>query len=304
MAKRENDKDLLRNYLSESVDNQADRQHDEKLTEKILNVSGRWQAEVDSGTEAALQEFKSRLEVPKKEGKVISLSLLSRIAAMLIVGLGIGYYFLNQPAMVTYQTALGERLEITLPDQSTVFLDAESILTYDERSWSDKRSLQLTGKAYFEVEEGKDFSVTSDRGTVTVLGTSFTVTDRSASYTVECYTGKVAVKTVEKQVVLEPGNRVELIDKVLSQSSFDIETNSDWITGVLHFSQKELSLIFKELERQYNVQIDYNSSEEMLYSGSLDLNQTALKNLEKITLIMGLELSGTEKSFRISYPAP
>ena len=304
MAKRENDKDLLRNYLSESVDNQADRQHDEKLTEKILNVSGRWQAEVDSGTEAALQEFKSRLEVPKKEGKVISLSLLSRIAAMLIVGLGIGYYFLNQPAMVTYQTALGERLEITLPDQSTVFLDAESILTYDERSWSDKRSLQLTGKAYFEVEEGEDFSVISDSGTVTVLGTTFTVIDRSANYSVECYTGKVAVTAEKDEVILEPGNRVELINQELSETSFEIDANRNWISGILHFSQEELSLIFKELERQYNIQVDYTSSAEMLYSGSLDLNQTSLKNLEKITLIMGLELESTESGFKISPPAP
>ena len=304
MAKRENDKDLLRNYLSESVDNQADRQHDEKLTEKILNVSGRWQAEVDSGTEAALQEFKSRLEVPKKEGKVISLSLLSRIAAMLIVGLGIGYYFLNQPAMVTYQTSLGERLEITLPDQSTVFLDAESILTYDERSWSDKRSLQLTGKAYFEVEEGEDFSVISDSGTVTVLGTTFTVIDRSANYSVECYTGKVAVTAEKDEVILEPGNRVELINQELSETSFEIDANRNWISGILHFSQEELSLIFKELERQYNIQVDYTSSEEMLYSGSLDLNQTSLKNLEKITLIMGLELESTESGFKISPPAP
>lgn len=42
-------------------------------------------------------------------------------------------------------------MEITLPDNSKVWLNENSILKYPEHFTKEKRELHLTGEAYFEV---------------------------------------------------------------------------------------------------------------------------------------------------------
>ncbi len=59
--------------------------------------------------------------------------------------------------------------------------------------WYFKRSVQLAGEAYFEVEKGKKIEVVSEKAKTVVLGTKFLVTARNNEYTVDCKSGKVKV---------------------------------------------------------------------------------------------------------------
>jgi len=50
---------------------------------------------------------------------------------------------------------------------------------------------KLFGKAYFDVDKGKTFTVKTDLGTVQVLGTRFDVESRDSIFKVVCYEGSV-----------------------------------------------------------------------------------------------------------------
>ena len=102
----------------------------------------------------------------------------------------------------------------------------------------------------YEVEKGSKFTVTTDGGTVEVLGTSFNVRERDKNLEVKCYTGKVGVTHPKQsqQTVLTPNKGVKLTAN--SVTSFDFETvqQPSWATGESSFTEEGLTTIFDELE--------------------------------------------------------
>ena len=93
------------------------------------------------------------------------------IAAMFIVLLGIGGYYFSEEKLVTETTAM----DYELPDGSKVKLMGNSSLSYNRVTWFWERKLQLLGKALFKVTPGKTFTVQTEAGDVSVLGTKFLV---------------------------------------------------------------------------------------------------------------------------------
>jgi ferric-dicitrate binding protein FerR (iron transport regulator) len=87
---------------------------------------------------------------------------------------------------LSVQTAPGATATHTLPDGSTVELNADSRLTYD-RSFStfslleaNRRVVRLQGEAFFEVEDdARPFVVQTSTANVEVVGTSFSVNSRA-----------------------------------------------------------------------------------------------------------------------------
>lgn len=293
------DKDLLKKYLSgDNMD--LEREKDRELVEKILASSKEWKTEADDDIESSLRKFKSKVDKSKKETRIISLQTLIKIAAIIVIGVGLSLYIFNQPELTNYTTSNGERIEITLPDKSIVFLDAQSSLSYDDESWGENRAIELSGKAYFEVEKGAPFVITTDMGEVSVLGTSFTINDRDTSYFVECYTGSVAVKSNLDNLVITSGETVKLTGSNLAKSNFRIEKNKEWVSGQVYFEEASLQLVFDEIRRQFNINLITGTINGLFYSGSIDLNQSALQNLEKISLIMGLKLENKNNEIIIS----
>src|ERR1700754_384097 len=86
-------------------------------------------------------------------------------------------------AYVTIQTGKGEVKKITLPDQSTVWINANSTLSYHP-DFVNHRQLLLTGEALFDVAQDKvhAFSVvTRDSVSTEVLGTVFNISSHAGS---------------------------------------------------------------------------------------------------------------------------
>lgn len=297
MESRENDNDLLKKYLQDEEGSSSDREKDGDLINKILSTSKGWEAEPDD-LESSLTDFKDRV-AGQKETKIIPWNFLIKIAAILVMGIGISFFFM-QPDMVTHVTAKGERLEITLPDQSNVFLDAESSLTYNEDHWLENRSLELSGKAFFEVEKGPEFTVRTKNGKVAVLGTSFTVNDRADAYYVECYTGKVSVSSGNDSKIITTGEGVALIKSNLEMSTFNSEVNKEWVSGEMNYERVDVTLVFSEIQRQYDIKLQVAPLGHLYYSGSIDLKQPAQQNLKRICLIMGLQMDNKNGEIAIS----
>lgn len=202
-------------------------------------------------------------------------------------------------AMNTLTTAKGETYIVTLPDQSRVWLNAASSLTYpaslNERGL---RRVRLEGEAYFEVAKDKKrpFVVESRNQVVTVLGTHFNINS---------YRNERAVKTalLEGSVKVNPvtgyGNIMKDIERVLKpgqQSSLDgkhvievEEANLDevlaWKDGFFRFNGENVQSIMRKLSRWYDIEVVYEGdmSTEVYYGKvSRSKNISAvLKVLEK-----------------------
>lgn len=75
-----------------------------------------------------------------------------------------------------YHVPFGSRSEVTLPDGSTVWLNAGSRLSFDRHFSRKNRDILLEGEAYFDVTKDRiPFYVRVSGATVKVLGTSFNI---------------------------------------------------------------------------------------------------------------------------------
>lgn len=174
----------------------------------------------------------------------------------------------------------GEHKEILLPESSQVILNAGSKVIYHESKFADDRELRLDGEAFFEVSPGSKFTVRTDQGTVTVLGTSFNVISRQGRFEVSCYSGKVNVMIDENEnQIIIAGERVFEKSHQLKKNTFTPSDKPHWTRGKFTFENQPLSIVIDELERQYNIKTILNKELlDVQYTGLFESGnlQTAL----------------------------
>ncbi len=166
----------------------------------------------------------------------------------------------------------GEQKEVFLPEQSAVTLNAGSSIMYKENSFGQDRILRLEGEAFFKVIPGTKFTVETEGGSVTVMGTSFNVLSRNGRFEVSCYTGKVKVENDKKdQLILTTGQQSikGKTDATLNLETFiPISDAPDWTVGRFNFENQPLSEVLGELERQYAVDVRLDKGlEDIKYTG-------------------------------------
>lgn len=118
--------------------------------------------------------------------------LLAAATVLLLLALGAVWYFTST---VTIRTGYGETRAITLPDHSSLILNAHSVASY-ARSWqvTGKREVSLEGEAFFDVKHtGDTFRVQAGPARVTVLGTAFDVRHRGEITAVVLQRGRVRI---------------------------------------------------------------------------------------------------------------
>jgi len=184
--------------------------------------------------------------------------------AMMIAGISFTYFY------VTTETAMsGVHLSATLPDGSSVNLNAESEIKYKPYLWSVSREIMLKGEACFEVKQGNRFIVKSGQNQVTVLGTCFNVFARADGYSVTCLAGKVEVTANRENVILSPNMQATLRNGILQVTqNNDAAQSIGWMQNKFIFNGVPLSDVVKEIERQYGIRITSSSNLDYLYTGN------------------------------------
>ncbi len=198
----------------------------------------------------------------------------------------------------------GEKKEINLTDESVVTLNAGSMISYKGTTFNQDRVLRLDGEAFFNVKPGSTFTVKTNHGSVTVLGTSFNVISRDGIFEVNCYTGKVKVQTNKQtEVLITAGERSSENhnDQTLTKSVFlPGATGPEWLSGKFVFENQPLSRVISELERQYGIKVNLEKGlEHVPYTGlfeSGDLNEA----LKLITWPLHLKSTVSGKTVTIS----
>ncbi len=251
------------------------------VLEKIKHYSAQMEApKVDA--QKALAAFKQKQHT-KSTPKVISLNFKTffKVAAMLVVMLGASYFaFFNDTK--TFTTQIAETETLILPDNSEVILNAKSKLTYNKKTWDDKRDLELEGEAFFKVSKGQKFTVTTDAGVVQVLGTQFNVKERDNYFEVNCFEGLVSVTYNNQTVKLKKGKGYKVVDGIIELTESNTIKAPSWLQDESSFTKIALKQVIAELELQYKVKINFeNIDDSQLFTGTFthsNLN-TALQSV-------------------------
>ncbi len=245
---------------------------DRELFEKL---SGNLDVGWDEPKELIWQQLAAKMEKPVEQPKVI---LLHRpvfryaIAAIVVLMLGIGSVMRFYRA--DYVTGAGEHLLVTLPDGSTVQLNAESSVAFHPYWWRFSRELAFDGEGYFEVEKGRKFSVVSTEGTTSVLGTSFNIYARDDNYRVSCVTGKVRVtdSTGRDEVVLTPDQAAEWEPGGFVKREVNGADATAWIENRFLYDGVPFDEVLDEIERQYGIEIQRDLPADLEYTGNFTIS--------------------------------
>lgn len=225
-------------------------------------------------------------------------TLLTRIAAIFILGFSIFYY--TTTLDTTVETLASEKSIIELPDGSSTQINALTTLSYNKKNWKSTRDVNLNGEAFFKVKKGSTFNVITENGTITVLGTQFNVKHRENFFEVICYEGSVSVTNNIKNTVLKPGDSYLILDGKYIAKEKETLKNPNWINNKSYFKSIPFKYVINEFERQYNVKIDtQNTNLSKLYSGSFTHSDINLA-LKSITLPFNLNYSITENTIYIA----
>lgn len=188
---------------------------------------------------------------------------------------------INNEGYTTIYIPYGTRREITLPDDSKVWLNAGSVLTF-HNNMNTHRTVYLDGEGYFDInKKATEFVIYTHKTTVRVLGTSFNFSSYSNDnfQTLDLLSGKVLFESNNNHFSsfeLRPGERLNFN---LINNHIHLNRNSQgddmlWTKKQLKLNKSTLPELFKKLEKIYNVEILYNKDLRINvpYSGRINLD--------------------------------
>ena len=164
----------------------------------------------------------------------------------------------------TISTPRGGQYQLVLADGSKVWLNAASSLRFPTAFTGKERRVELKGEGYFEVahDETRPFHVDVNDMDVQVLGTHFNINSYSDEPVIKTtlLEGRVMVTKAEKLVYLNPGQQAVLTpaeDNIKVDYNVDTEEVVAWKNGFFIFNNTPLETIMKQLERWYDVEVEY-----------------------------------------------
>jgi ferric-dicitrate binding protein FerR (iron transport regulator) len=287
----------LNNELSEAELSEFKTSEEYATYQRILETSDKLEAPSFDEERAWEAIVTKRAEQPK----VITLSPFKtflRIAAVIAVLLTGSYFYLST-LDESFTTDYAETKEIVLPDNSEIILNAESQLSFSEKNWDKERNISLNGEAFFKVAKGEKFTVETEQGTVTVLGTQFNVENRDDFFEISCFEGLVSVTFNGKVTKLPAGNSFVAINGKETKSTVAKNGQPSWINDESSFKSVPLKYVLEEFQRQHNVTVklkDIDTSQ--LFTGTFSNSDTdlALRSIS-VPLQIKFKLEGNKVLF-------
>lgn len=213
-----------------------------------------------------------KVSAKKTTFSLLSLFSLRKLVAVLVVGFccWMGYSLMFQMEevkevvveipMVKKINPAGVKSLITLSDGSKVYLNAGSTLQFPKQFSSERREVQLSGEAFFDIQSEADrpFIVSTGTSLIKVLGTTFNVNqEEGGKLAVALVSGKVRVNDDKgNQVNLEPSEML-----VMEQGGDFYKTGFDplavlgWKDRQLVFKKDAFDIVQRKIENWYGVEV-------------------------------------------------
>lgn len=204
-----------------------------------------------------------------------------RIAAMIVLAFGLGYFAQDWDTdgpvpMQTIAVPAGQCVNITLPDGSNIWLNAQTTIQYPISFNKCERVIKLDGEAYFEVAKDakRPFIVNTKECRVEVLGTKFNVDAYSYRDKFETVLMEGAVKVSmlnnpSETVSLKPDDKVYRSNGRLLTEKMNNFERYRWKEGLICFQNEPFNVVMEDFEKFYGLKIVVNNQKvtKYLYTG-------------------------------------
>jgi len=190
--------------------------------------------------------------------------------------------------MNTLSTPIGGQYQVALPDGTTVWLNSGSTLRFPSSFTGGRRSVELSGEAYFEVAGSPSAPFTVRVGTmeVQVLGTHFNIMGYAEEEAIETslLTGSVRIEAGGRKALLVPGQQSKWKkDGQLSVADHaDMEEAVAWKNGLFDFEAADMKTVMRQLSRWYNVEVVYEGQIHQHFTGKINRDVDISKVLQML----------------------
>lgn len=205
---------------------------------------------------------------------------------------------LMQP--LEYSTSHGERLNIALPDGSTVCLNSDAKLIVASDFGRATREIQFDGEGFFNItpNPGCPFIIHSADNDFTVLGTSFNLQSYAKEdfAVVTLHTGCLQAQVKKDVIVLAPNQELQIdaSTNTISKREVDVDNSIGWIDGRLVFAGHPLKDVVNKLSRYYQVKVSvHDDIANQQYTGIVD-KESLTEALRMICATSPVKLSITD----------
>jgi ferric-dicitrate binding protein FerR (iron transport regulator) len=292
----EEDIRLVNKWLSENENNK-------KIYNTLLEM---WNTEklTTESKQSLFDSVKRKITVyenrPKKRFYATN---LFRIAAVgfLLVAMNLSFYLFREkpaPEPVAWQEIVvprGNRMKITLPDSTSIWLNNETKFRYASNFSSTNRQVELSGEAYFDVhhDSAHPFTVKIGNKKIKVYGTRFSVNAYPEDKFIETslISGSVVFENDSEingksEFKIEPGNSL-FYDKT-SNTVANLKIQSSfyeyWEKGMYSFKDEKFEALAVKLKRIFNVEVVFEDEflKSKTYTGTININDNIFIFMEAI----------------------
>lgn len=255
-------------------------------------------------------------------------SLKKAATALSILLVGLMVYQQQKPQQLwvaNYQTKIGEQRTITLPDNSTLILDTQTVVELDFTN-KQRHIVLKQGELFIQVakDRNRPLIVSTQNATARALGTQFMVqvsTDKSQSQTLTKFQPQTKVAVTESQVeactsrqwyqlkpsqcvTLSAGDAINISQQTIApKQQADVAQITGWVTGKLAFDNQPLSAVIAELQRYSKLELQISATESALnnmrVSGVFPAQDTA-RSLELLASRLPIQINQIDQKIVIS----
>lgn len=290
----------LNNELSDTELDLLKKSGDLAILEKIINETDSWTLPAPKNSYDALK-LKIK-EASNKKGKVINLFSYIKVAASIILLFGIGYFTHQRYFDITeYTTLTQETKNIVLPDGSTIILNSNSNLSFNNYNWLENRSVEVNGQAYFYIQKNKgEFKVDFTSGSVQVLGTQFDVFNYAQHTTINCYEGKIKTSLNNSEYILTKNMGIKFNGHTIEAIKVN-STTPTWTTNFTTFNNASLKEVLSTLSLKYGITYEFDKEEHAnkMFTGQFVNNDLELA-LEMVFTPLSLNYNKSDSVIYIS----
>ena len=174
---------------------------------------------------------------------------------------------INTSEYNTISVPRGGVYQLILADETKVWLNSETVLSYPVAFADGSREVQLNGEAFFDVKADKErpFIVNAGSTAVKVYGTQFNVMCYGNDKLMETslVEGSIAMLKGGNEMLIKPGEQAQITkasgNMIVRKINTDVYTA--WKDGIFRFDEMTLGEMAVKLSRWYNVDFFFAGTE-------------------------------------------
>ena len=185
----------------------------------------------------------------------------------------------------TITTPRGGQFQVVLPDGTRVWLNATSSIKFPVAFAGNRRVVEVSGEAYFEIAKNPSmpFMAEVKDVEVEVLGTHFNVMayGEEGKIATTLLEGSVSVSKGGEKYAITPGQQVVWKE----DGAFHLNTDVDleevvaWKNGKFHFNNADIKTIMRQIARWYDVDVEYQDVPEDTRLGGIVSRKEDIRQL-------------------------